>query len=232
MATRQALSTISYNSREFLLERLNVWLNSHIIQAFMVAFHKGEDGDKDHAHVRIEPNKTLDPMDLAETLKEYVPGEKKPLGVRPWRYSKEEDWILYAVHDAEYMRQKYPNDPGEKIPYDWRDIVVSDGFDMEVAFIRAKAKQAHTPSNLAKRIQGGENALSLVREGENVFLVNALNKALYEGDYAQLSARYNRLEEDFHDLEMSVQRYGFVLVRDEDGRLSVEPGVGCNFVPF
>lgn len=118
VATQKPISTISYNSREFLLEKLNLWVEQHLIQTYQVIFHKGEDGDKDHAHVRIEPNKKLDPMDLTEKLKEFVQDNDKPLGVRPWRPSQEEDWFLYAVHDSQYLKLKYKSgEKGEKLPY-------------------------------------------------------------------------------------------------------------------
>ena len=104
MATQKPISTISYNTEPFLKEKLDTWYQAHIIQAYQYICHKGEDGDKDHIHVRIEPNKKLDPMDLIEQLREYQIGKDKPLGCRPFRPSKEEDWILYAVHDEEYLK--------------------------------------------------------------------------------------------------------------------------------
>lgn len=103
MATQKPISTISYNSESFLKEKLDIWVKAHIIQAYQYICHKGEDGDKDHIHLRIEPNKKLDPMDLADELKEFIQGKDKPLGVRPFRPSKEEDWFMYVVHDAEYL---------------------------------------------------------------------------------------------------------------------------------
>lgn len=232
MATQQAISTISYNTEAFLLERLEGWRDAHIIQAYQVIRHKGEDGDKDHFHVRIEPNKRIDPMNLSEALKEYIPGNAKPLGVRPWRQSKEEDWILYAVHEPDYMALKYPGDTGEKIPYDWKDIKVSDGYDMETAFIRARAAMKHSSASLVKRMQSGETPLNLILQGENAFTVNAINRALIGGEYAELSARYNRLEIDHLQLVESIHNFGFDIARDDKGFLVLVPGPDCKFVPF
>ena len=138
--TKSPISTISYNTEEFLKEKLEQWYECHLIQAYMYIKHKGEEGDKDHIHLRIIPNKRLDPMDLSLELREYVPDCDKPLGVRPWQNSKEEDWFLYAVHDHDYLKIKYglKEDSKEKLPYNWEDIVVSDMFDCEIAFIRAR----------------------------------------------------------------------------------------------
>jgi len=107
MATQKPISTISYNTEAFLIEKLEELRKAHTIQAFQYIKHKGEDGDKDHIHLRIEPNRALDPMDLTDLLREYQFGKDKPLGVRTWRPSKEEDWFLYAVHDSAYMKLKY-----------------------------------------------------------------------------------------------------------------------------
>ena len=118
MATQKPISTISYNSEAFLKEKLNEWYKDHIIQAYQYICHKGEDGDKDHIHLRIEPNKRVDPMALTEQLKEFEIGKIKPLGIRPWRASKEEDWFLYAVHDKDYLKLKYGGfQKFEKLPY-------------------------------------------------------------------------------------------------------------------
>ena len=120
MATQKPISTISYNSEEFLKEKLEIWYKAHIIQAYQYIKHKGEDGDKDHIHLRIEPNKKLDPMTLVEDLREFVVGSDKPLGVRPFRPSKEEDWILYAVHEKKYLDHKSGGgEKGEKLPSSW-----------------------------------------------------------------------------------------------------------------
>lgn len=200
MATQKPISTISYNSEAFLREKLDEWYAAHIIQAYSYICHVGEDGDKNHIHVRIEPNKKLDPMDLSEQLKEYVVGNKKPLGVRPWRPSKEEDWILYAVHDVDYLTLKYGGgEKGEKLPYQWQDIKASDGYDVEIAFIRARSALAHSTANMASRIQQGENPLSLILSGENVYAVNAIMRSLQTLDYQRLAREYDLLRRE-HDL--------------------------------
>ena len=170
MATQKPISTISYNHEYFLKEKLDNLVKQHIIQNYMYIKHIGEDGDKDHIHLRIEPNKRIDPMDLIDLFKEPVPDNPKPLGIRPFRPSKEEDWILYAVHDPEYLNIKYGGgEKGEKIPYQWQDLVVPEimEHDKEIAYIRAKATLKHTSSNLATRIQNGEHPLNLILEGEN-----------------------------------------------------------------
>lgn len=218
MATQKPISTISYNTEAFLKEKLDTWINAHIIQAYQYICHKGEDGDKDHIHLRIEPNKKLDPMDLLEDLKEYQFGKDKPLCCRPFRPSKEEDWILYAVHDSQYLKLKYGGgEKGEKLPYRWQDIKCPEYYDMEIAFIRAKAYMSHTSVNMATRLQNGESPMSLVLEGENVYIVNALAHAMADNDYTRMSEELSYTRQQLSLLTQAIEEYGLAIVCDENG---------------
>lgn len=222
MATQKPISTISYNTEPFLKEKLDDLVNAHIIQSYMYIKHLGEDGDKDHIHLRIEPNKRIDQMDLTEKFKEYIQGNDKPLGVRPWRPSKEEDWILYAVHDSKYLSLKYGGgDKGEKLPYKWEDIKVSDGFDMEIAFIRAKASLEHSTVNLATRIQSGEKPLDMVLQGENPYIVNSLLRLLSDTDYTRLQDELTSLNDRFNRLLEALSDKGIDVRMDEKGEFEI-----------
>lgn len=220
MATQKPVSTISYNTEPFLREKLDTWVKAHIIQAYQYICHKGEDGDKDHIHLRIEPNKKLDVMTLAEELREYQMGDDRPLGVRPFRPSKEEDWILYAVHDSDYLKLKYGGgEKGEKLPYDWKDIRVPEFYDMEVAFVRAKATLKHTSVNLATRLQRGENPSNLLLEGENPYVLNAVLRALSSTDYQRIAEDYAILEREHIALICALKDHGILVANDSDGNI-------------
>lgn len=220
MATQKPISTISYNSEQFLKEKLEQWIKAHIIQSYMYICHKGEDGDKDHIHLRIEPNKKLDQMDLTEQLQEYQMGQKKPLGIRPWRPSKEEDWILYAVHDEQYLKLKYAGgEKGEKLPYKWQDVRVPDNYDMETAFIRAKQFMEHTSQNMAVKLQNGEDPMQLIMKGENVYTVNAVMRALASNDYNRLAKENDTLKFKLECLERAIYEYGLYIDSDDDGEV-------------
>lgn len=217
MATQKPISTISYNSTAFLKEKLDTWLSSHIIQAYQFIWHKGEDGDKDHIHLRIEPNKVLDPMDLQEQLNEYVRGSDKPLGCRPFRPSKEEDWILYSVHDEQYLALKYNGgEKGEKLPYHWQDIIVPDNYDMEIAFIRAKSYLEHTSQSIIHRLQKGDSAISLALQGENPYIINQALRLLQTSDYQRAVKDCQDMQLRFERLCSLVSRAGFDIVFDDD----------------
>lgn len=201
MATQKPISTISDNTESFLIEKLQILFDAHIIQAWQYITHKGEDGDKDHIHLRIEPNKRVDPMELSDMFKEYENGKDKPLGVRPWRQSKEEDWFLYAVHDSDYLLNKYGcGERGEKLPYDWKDINTSPDYDLETAWIRAKAAQKHSSVNITKSIQNGQKPVDLLLQGENPYIVSNVLHLLSGTDYSRLAAEYNMLSEEHKSL--------------------------------
>lgn len=222
MATQKPISTISYNTEKFLREKLETWRKAHIIQSYQYICHKGEDGDKDHIHLRIEPNKKLDPMDLQEELREYQIGKDKPLGCRPFRPSVEEDWFLYVVHDAQYLKLKYGGgEKGEKLPYSWEAIKAPEDYDVEIAFIRAKSKLEHTSQKMATRLQNGANPLSLILEGENVYTVNAVMRALQTNDYMRLQDNLTKVSQRLDELIKAVHDYGLFIEADDEGHIKL-----------
>ena len=202
MATNKPISTVTYNSEKFLQLRLNEWFDSHLIMEWSYIKHIGEDGDKDHFHLRIVPNRRLDPMDLRDLLKEYDPKKPdKPLGCLGFRPSKEEDWLLYVTHNKEYLKNKYGSpEKGEKIPYDYDKIVTSDGFMLEQRYIRALGTLNHTTSCIAKQIQDGKSPFDLILSGENPHIVNAITHSLNQFDYLNLLDRHNSLIDCIIDL--------------------------------
>lgn len=221
MGTTKPISTISYNSEEFLKYHLEKWYNAHLIQSYQYIKHKGEDGDKDHIHLRIEPNKRIDPMDFMEELKEYDPKHDKPLCCRPFRPSVEEDWFLYAVHDPQYLKIKYGGgEKGEKIPYSYNDIVVPEYYDTEIAFVRAKAKLEHTTVNMAEKLQKGVSPFNLILQGENPHTVNALMTAISKTDYQELNNKYQGLQLTHEILCQAILNYGLCVdwYLNDDGK--------------
>ena len=233
MATQRPISTISYNSESFLIEKLQILYDAHIIQAWQYIVHKGEDGDKDHIHLRIEPNKRIDAMDLTEKFKEFEKGKDKPLGVRPWRNSKEEDWFLYAVHDSDYLSLKYGGgDRGEKLPYDWKDIKTSPDYDLETSWIRAKAAQKHSTVNIATSIQNGQKPVDLLMQGENPYTLLNVMRLLSGNDYSRLASdykdlhiQYQNLKDKFDSLVDALNRDGLIVSFDDNGKLIISSGI-------
>lgn len=229
MATQKPISTISYNSVAFLKEKLNNLYAAHIICAYQFIEHKGEDGDKDHIHLRIEPNKRIDPMELDGVFCEYIGGENKPRKCMSFRPSKEEDWLLYAVHDPDYMRLKYANDKCEKIPYEWTQIQCSEGYMLEQAFIRAKQSLSNGAPSVVKALEQGRSSVDLISEGFNPFLVNGVSKALTDWklprvmqENEELRDKIRSLKQNLDELTEAVERLNYAVIVDRHGHIYLE----------
>lgn len=128
MNTAKPISTISYNTRDFLLEVLNNLYKSKIISFYMFIEHKGEKDlttgliDRDHIHLYVEPNRKLNTMDLGELFVEPIPNGL-PLKCINWVSSKSDDFILYNLHDKQYLLTKFEV---REYQYCYDDWIVSD----------------------------------------------------------------------------------------------------------
>lgn len=206
MATNKPISTISYNTEKFLVDKLESWYKAHIIQCYQYIKHKGEDGDKDHIHLRIEPNRRIDPMDLTQELIEPDPKNDKPLRCRPWRPSKEEDWFLYAIHDSQYLKLKKCDSKDGKIPYKVTDLIVSDGYDTEVAVLRARQSLENHTACMIKELKQGRRAQDLIEEGKDVFRVQAILRALQTTEYENMVHKNQIMEKEIERLQKEIAK--------------------------
>lgn len=76
-----------------------------VIRFAMWIHHKAEENEKkDHAHIYIEPRGACDPDEVLAMLDEFDPTHPtQPLGCLPYKKSKTDDWVFYAVHDSDYL---------------------------------------------------------------------------------------------------------------------------------
>lgn len=126
MKTTKTISTISFNTKDYLIMKLKELNKSKIISFWCFIEHLPEDdegGKKQHIHLFIEPAKSIQTEDLREQLKELDLTNKKPLGVLPFQFSKISDWLLYAIHDKYYLADKMQS---RKYHYSFDDIITSD----------------------------------------------------------------------------------------------------------
>ena len=112
MTTIKALSTISYNSEDFLKGKLNELCANGYIDFWYYIKHIGEydvasnTADKDHIHVYLEPCRRVDTVDLQAMFVEYPDNDfdKLPLKCLPIRIShKRNEKILYDLHNEQYL---------------------------------------------------------------------------------------------------------------------------------
>lgn len=129
--TTRVISTISYNSEEYLFQKLEELKKNHIISFYAFVHHLAEDdegGKKDHNHLFIEPSKSLLTDNLTEELKEFDPNNpSKPKTCISWKFSKFSDWYLYSIHDRRYLALKQQS---RKYHYSFEDVITSDIDDL------------------------------------------------------------------------------------------------------
>lgn len=107
MRTSKPISTISYNTPEFLRQKIEYWKKLRLIEYGMWILHRAETGEKDHYHVFFKPAQQIQTMDLEEDSKEFDPNfPDKPLKMIGFSSSKADDWVMYALHDVDYLASK------------------------------------------------------------------------------------------------------------------------------
>ena len=108
MKTRKPISTISYNTIDYLIMVLDQLYSDHVISYWQLIQHKAENDErKDHIHLFLVPNGQLDTMDLQLRFREIDPlYPEKPLGCIDFRSSDPDHWILYNQHFAPYLASK------------------------------------------------------------------------------------------------------------------------------
>lgn len=109
MKTQKKLSTITYNTEKFLVNKLNELLENGIIVAWFYINHQAEnDTKKDHIHLLIEPATRIDTVQLQRVFVEpCLAFPNSPLGCMPFQTTKDfADWYLYTLHDIDYLKEK------------------------------------------------------------------------------------------------------------------------------
>lgn len=107
MRTRSIISTISYNTPDFLRVKLQDLKRAKVISEWYFIEHQPEkDEAKEHIHLLVVPSKQLQTDDLGECFIEPDP-PNPPRKCLWWEITKDfKDWYLYAIHDPEYLASK------------------------------------------------------------------------------------------------------------------------------
>lgn len=136
MRTSKPISTISYNSPEFLTLKLEELVRNHKISNWMFIEHLAEaDERKNHIHLFIKPNTLLDTLDLQKFFEELDLNQPtKPKKCIDFRVSSEDDWILYSQHYSPYLASK--NESREFV-YDKSDFYFHDEDTFEDSYYHA-----------------------------------------------------------------------------------------------
>lgn len=108
MRTSKPFSTISYNTADFLNQKLGDLVARRQIDFYAWIFHYPEDDEtKEHKHLYIVPNGRVDTDQVLDYLLEFdIKKPDKPLKCMRPHSSKFSDWYLYALHDTAYLASK------------------------------------------------------------------------------------------------------------------------------
>lgn len=109
MRTSKPFTTISYNSTDFLIVKLDELLKCGVIDFWAFIEHLPEDDEtKKHKHLFVVPSRLMDSSSFISALLEVdvLNPLDKPLGCMPCRSSKFADWFLYSIHDKRYLISK------------------------------------------------------------------------------------------------------------------------------
>ena len=197
MRTSGPISTISYNTEEFLKSRLNKMQKDRLIEFWAYIRHDAEPdledecAGKEHRHLYIIPAKCIQTEDIKDTLVEPDPNNTKPLGVISFRKSEWDDWYLYAIHDPDYLRAK------KRIKvyhYSDSDIITSDRDYMNLLISEVTRIPMNVYENMKFYIASGLSfADYLLIENPNVNHTYA-----YERAYRHMKQKYYDEIKDIH----------------------------------
>lgn len=190
MRTSKPIATISYNSQEFLIMKLEELIKNHKICDYMFINHFAEEDEKkNHIHLWVKPNTLIDTMDLQKFLTELNPDNPtKPFKCIDFRLSAVDDWILYNQHYEPYLASK-----GEARQYHYTkdDFIYNDEDTFDDLY-----NHAFKGSEWAKRNQilqalseGMTDPIKLIQNG-----TLPLNQASQLNAYMYMQTHYGRTD--------------------------------------
>lgn len=167
MKTTKPISTISYNTPQYLEYILNDLVKAKIITCWHYVEHLPEDdegGKKKHIHLYVVPAKLIQTEDITEKLTEIdFENPTKPKKCIPWRNSKRfGDWYLYAIHDRAYLASK-----GESRRYHYSvdDVRTSDFDELTFAIKEIDLTDTSPYQSIIKAQREGVTFEEFVRRG-------------------------------------------------------------------
>lgn len=164
--TAKPISTISYNTEGFLKRKLDAMLEAHILTDYRYIHHKGENGDKDHFHVLLYPNKRIDTGVLRDEFNEVTAeADAKPLGCLPFRTSATDHWLMYVLHDPYYLIAHHSDDDGDgKIEYQIDQIETPFKEQLARDYKRALPLRKTENQEIVERIIRGDSVTKILTE--------------------------------------------------------------------
>lgn len=203
MATSKPISSISYNTEEFLKAKLDKLVQSGIVTFWAYIHHNGESrlddeaAGKDHWHLLMIPNKCVDLVSIGKEFQEFYPNDpQNPLRCMPFRTSKTDDWILYAIHDPDYILFHGLN---KTYIYDVTDFKTSDKDYLHQLWVEAKQSLANNPAvKIRRKAREGVSFSALVQSGA-ISIQQIRNAEMYYSFFTQDTHAAKRAMLSFDD---------------------------------
>lgn len=206
MKTSKPISTISYNTEKFLKAKLDYLSRSGEIAFWYYIKHHGEYDketniqDKEHIHLYLEFADRVDTIKLGDMFLEYVGGDlnSKPLKCMPFRVSKPYDALLYNIHHAQYLLQKFEQ---KEFSYTIDDIVTSDRDYLNQLYSEAMHSDIFKRDRMMKLMDSGVSVAEMCYHG----LVNtnqAYQMMIFEQLYKRGKYNIDRAKEEDRLLEL------------------------------
>lgn len=208
MRTKGAISTISYNSFNFLKMKLEELKDDGKISDWMFIEHEPEEDErKKHKHLFIQPNTLIDTLKLQRELIEPDPDHPaRPLGCIDFHKSNSDDWILYNCHYRPYLISKGES---RKFEYNMEDFCIADSLTFEYNWNHAfKASDWVKSFNVTRDLQSGLSPYELINVGRvPLGLANALiayEKLGYRHTYRGGRSGHQKEDKQYteHDIEI------------------------------
>ena len=203
MATSKPISSISYNTELYLVSKLTRLVESGIISFWAYIHHNGEEktndeaAGKDHIHLLMIPNRCVDLVAVGKQFQEFYPNDpQRPLRCMPFRTSKTDDWIMYALHDPDYLAF---HGMEKTYVYDVVDFVASDEDYLHQLWVEARQSLHNNPAiKIRRKAKEGVSFTRLVQSGA-VSIQQIRNAELYYGYFVQDSTSAKRAMLSFDD---------------------------------
>lgn len=169
--TQKPVSTISYNTENFLDRKLEKLYEAHIIDYALYIKHKGEKEvddftgeittDKDHWHIYLDLAKRVELFNLKKEFneKDIENFNSKPLGCMNFQASKLGHWLCYAVHKLEYLVIHKIEESKKEYTYNLKDIKTIGLIDGELNNLWKQHARPllNTKQGLVYKALGGED---------------------------------------------------------------------------
>lgn len=169
MKSKRKVSFISWNSTSFLMAKLEELRLQGDIHFYIFIFHLHEpDEGEDHHHVILFPAKGLEYEDIKSHFTEPQPNGLLPLGISyiPFYEEKggEYHWILYNMHDPEYIKSKYKQ--VKKYTYSVEQMISPDERTLQQLVHEAYATTDFRKDKIINELlEEGVSPASLIKNG-------------------------------------------------------------------